>query len=492
MTEDGGQGVKGRPQRFANLSWAVLWDEVAGGHVYARNVDLVVRDGRIVFAGPAAELPGEYAGLPVDVDGTGLMAMPGFVNIHSHPATEPMNRGLFDELGSPGLYYSSLYEYMPVFRSDARSKPDCARVAYSEMLLSGVTTVVDLSTPWDGWLDVAAESGLRVCLAPMFRSAAWRTDDGHTVSYSWLEDDGRRGMAEALEIVDAARGHACGRLMGMVAPAQIDTCSEELLKASFVEADKRDIAWQTHAAQSIVEFHEITRRHGMTPIQWLHHLGVLSPRSIVGHGIFLDDNPSTPWHTKTDLSLLADDGASVAHCPTVFARRGYVLRDFGRYRKAGVRLGIGTDTYPHTILDDLRLAAYLGRVQAGSPTAVPTRAVFDAVTVAGAAMLRRDDLGRLAVGGCADIVLVDLKHPMMQPSIDPVRSLIVSCDDRAIHSVYVGGRKAVEAGRVLTMDYVGATERLVGEQARIVGSVAERDRLGRSAETLIPSTFPIR
>lgn len=481
--------VNGRPLRFANLSWAVMWDEAAGEHVYARDVDLVVRDGRIVFAGPAGRMPAEYADLLADVDGTGLMAMPGFVNIHSHPATEPMNRGLFDELGSPGLYYSSLYEYMPVFRSDARSKPDCARVAYSEMLLSGVTTVVDLSTPWDGWLDVAAESGLRVCVAPMFRSAAWRTDDGHTVTYSWMEDGGRRGMEEALDIVDAARGHASGRLMGMVAPAQIDTCSPELLKASFAEAERRDIAWQTHAAQSIVEFHEITRRHGMTPVQWLAHLGTLSERSIVGHGIFLDDHPSTPWHTKADLALLAGSGTSVAHCPTVFARRGYVLRDFGRYRAAGVRLGIGTDTYPHTILDDLRLAAYLGRVQAGTPAAVPTRAVFDAATVAGAAMVRRDDLGRLAIGGSADLVLVDLKHPMMQPSIDPVRSLIISCDDRAIRAVYVAGRKVVEAGRVLTMDHAGATDRLVEEQARIVGSVAGRDRLGRSAETLIPSTF---
>ncbi|MBF0888793.1 MULTISPECIES: amidohydrolase family protein [Gluconobacter] len=481
-----------RPIRISGLRQAVLWDERSAGHVYAPDTDLVIENGRIVFAGPASELPDVYAALPVDVDGRDLMAMPGLVDVHSHPATEPMSRGMFDELGSPGLFYSSLYEYMPVFRADAASKPDCARVAYSEMLLSGVTTVVDLSTPWAGWLDAASESGLRVCLGPMFRSAVWKTTNGYTVDYSWSEDGGQRSMDEALETVDAAEAHASGRLSGMIVPAQIDTCSPEILKASFAVAEKRDLPWQTHAAQSIVEFQEITRRHGMTPVQWLDSLGVLSRRSIVGHAIFLDDHPSTPWHTKRDLDILASREAAVAHCATVFARRGYVLKDFGRYKRAGIRIGLGTDTYPHTMLDDLRLTAYLGRIQEQSPEAVSTRDVFDAATCVGASLLGRDDIGRLKTGGPADLVLVDLSHPMMRPSIDPVRSLIFSADDRAIHSVYVAGRKVVEKGRVLTMDYEGATARLVEEQARIVGSVAQRDRLGRSVDTLVPPTFPIR
>ncbi|AQS88447.1 amidohydrolase [Neoasaia chiangmaiensis NBRC 101099] len=482
--------MNGRPVRISSLKTAVLWDTVAGGHCYAHDIDLILQGGRLVFAGPAGRMPDEFAALPVDVDGRTLLAMPGLVNIHSHPATEPMSRGMFDELGSPGLFYSSLYEYMPVFRADAASKPDCARVAYSEMLLSGVTTVVDLSTPWDGWLDIAAESGLRVCLGPMFRSAAWKTTNGFTVDYTWAEDGGRRAMDEALDIVDTAARHGSDRLSGMVVPAQVDTCSPEILKASFDAATRRDVPWQTHAAQSIVEFQEITRRHGTTPIQWLDGLGVLDRRSIIGHGIFLDDHPSTPWHTKRDLAILAERNAAIAHCPTVFARRGYVLRDFGRYARAGVRLGIGTDTYPHTILDDLRLAAYLGRVQEQTPQAVSARDVFDAATHVGASLLGRNDIGRLTVGGRADLVLVDLDHPMMRPSIDPVRSLIFSCDDRAIASVYVGGRKIVENGRVLTMDYEGATARLVREQARIIGSVSQRDRLGRSVGELVPATYP--
>ncbi len=149
----------------------------------------------------------------------------------------------------------------------------------------------------------------------------------------------------------------------MVVPAQIDTCTAGLLRDSFAEAVRRDLPWQTHAAQSVVEFHEITRRHGRTPIDWLHHQGVLSDRSIVGHAIFLDDHPSTRWHSDTDLGQLADTGTTVAHCPTVFARRGITLKDVGRYLRRGVHIGLGTDTYPHLMLDEMRLAAYLARTQ---------------------------------------------------------------------------------------------------------------------------------
>ncbi len=97
--------------------------------------------------------------------------------------------------------------------------------------------------------------------------------------------------------------------------------------------------WQIHAAQSTVEFHEITRRHGVTPIQWLDQLGVLGDTSIVGHGIFLDDYPRNAWHSRSDLALLAETGTTVAHCPTVFLRRGIALKDFGRYLRAGVNIG---------------------------------------------------------------------------------------------------------------------------------------------------------
>jgi cytosine/adenosine deaminase-related metal-dependent hydrolase len=297
-------------------------------------------------------------------------------------------------------------------------------------------------------------------------------------------------MTEALLLIQRAEQHPSGRLFGMVTPAQIDTCSEALLRDSFAEAKARGLAWQIHAAQSVSEFHEITRRHGYTPIGWLDHLGLLSERSIIGHGIFLDDHPSTPWHTRTDLSRLAETGATVAHCPTVFARRGITLKDFGRYLRAGVNMGIGTDTYPHNMLDELRLVSYLARTQAGDPRTMNSTGLFNAVTIGGAKALGRDDIGRLAVGCRADMVLVDMTHPMMRPTHDPVRSLIYAAGDRAIRTVVVDGEKVVEDGRVLTMDYPAAAAALHEAQARVKANVPRLDWDHRSADAISPLTVP--
>jgi 5-methylthioadenosine/S-adenosylhomocysteine deaminase len=460
------------------------WDVASGSHRYMPDADVAFEGGATTFVGRGYTGPAGTI-----IDGAGMMVMPGLVNIHSHPSSEPMNKGLIDEIGSPGFYNSSLYEYLPIFRADAQAVPDCVRVALSELLLSGVTTLADLSMAHPGWLDLLAEAGMRVCIAPMFRSARWFTKNGHLVEYEWNETAGEKAMTEALSLIERAEQHPCGRLSGMVAPAQIDTCSEGLLRDSFAEAKARGVAWQIHAAQSVSEFHEITRRHGYTPIGWLDHLGLLSERSIIGHGIFLDDHPSTPWHTKTDLIRLAETGTTVAHCPTVFARRGITLRDFGRYHRAGVNMGVGTDTYPHNMLDELRLVSYLARTQAGDPRTINSTDLFNAATIGGAKALGRDDIGRLAVGCRADMVLVDMTHPMMRPTHDPVRSLIYAAGDRAIRTVFVDGEKVVDGGRVLTMDYPAAAAALHEAQARIKANVPGLDWDHRSADAISPLTF---
>ena len=465
-----------------NAGTLIAWDGAA--HAYMPGADLAFDNGTITFVGR-----GYTGSFDTEIDAAGLMVMPGLVNIHTHPSSEPINKGLLDEIGSPGLYNSSLYEYMPLFRGDPASIPHAVRVAYSELLLSGVTTVADLSIAHPDWLALAAESGLRICLAPMFKSAKWSTRNGHVVDYEWDEPAGEQAMADALNLIDRAIQHECGRLSGMVIPAQIDTCSAALIQASFAEAERRNLPWQIHAAQSVVEFHEITRRHGVTPIAWLDQLGVLGDRSIIGHAIFLDDHPSTPWHTKTDLARLAATGTTVAHCPTVFARRGIALRDAGRYRRAGVNLGVGTDTYPHDMLAELRLLAYLARTQAGDPRTLDSTDLFTAATINGAKALRRTDIGRLAPGCRADIVMVDLSHPAMLPGRDPIRSLIYAAGDRAITRVIVDGHTVVEQGRVLTMDYPASAAALHEAQRRAIERAPALDWANRPVDRIAPPTF---
>jgi cytosine/adenosine deaminase-related metal-dependent hydrolase len=189
---------------------------------------------------------------------------------------------------------------------------------------------------------------------------------------------------------------------------------------------------------------------------------------------------------------LAETGTTVAHCPTVFARRGITLKDFGRYLRAGVNMGVGTDTYPHNMLDELRLVAYLARTQAGNPRTMNSTDLFNAATIGGARALGRDDIGRLAAGCRADLVLVDVTHPMMRPTHDPLRNLIYAAGDRAIRAVFVDGLKVVEDGTVLTMDYPAAAQALHEAQARIKDEVPSRDWGRRSADSISPHTFRTR
>ena len=469
-----------------NAAWVVAWDPAGGHHTYLRNADVAFSGDTLVHVGPGYDGPAERR-----IDGANLFVLPGLIDVHSHPLSETMNKGFAEDVGNPRLGWSGLYDYMPAYGPDDAGKLASAEVAYAELLLSGVTTLADLSGPYPGWLDLIAQSGLRACLAPAFRSARWYTDNGHEVKYQWSEDGGRGAFRDALEVVDRALNHSSGRLSAMLMPSQVDTCTPALLRDARAAAEERDVPLQIHAAQSLVEFHEITRRHGLTPIQWLESIGFLAPRAIVAHAIFLDSHSWISWGTNKDLDILAASGASVAHCPNNFVRHGMVLESFARYRDAGVNVGIGTDTFPHNMLEEVRITALLGRIQPRSLDGARTAQVFEAATLGGARMLGRDDIGRLALGAKADLVLVDLDHPAMKPLRDPLRSLIYTAADRAVRHVYVGGEQVVRDGRVLTLDHQGALGRLEEARERAEARVPELDWGGRAGEELSPLSLPV-
>jgi cytosine/adenosine deaminase-related metal-dependent hydrolase len=136
------------------------------------------------------------------------------------------------------------------------------------------------------------------------------------------------------------------------------------------------------------------------------------------------------------------------------------------------------------MLDEMRLAAYLARTQATDPRSLTTTELFEAATIGGARALGRDDIGRLAPGCRADLVLVDITHPMMRPARDPLRSLVYAAGDRAVRAVYVDGRKVVERGEVLTMDYPAAAAILQEAQKRVADRVPQHDWAHRSADEM--------
>ena len=468
-----------------NAAWVVAWDDTNARHVYLRDADIAYRDTEIVHVG------GRYDG-PVteELDGRDRLVIPGLVNIHTHPSSEPMRKGLTDETRSPNFWHSSLYEFLPVFAGDRDGAIAGIQVAMAELLMSGVTTVADLSIPFDGWLDALADSGIRAVAAPMFRDARWFVAEGKRIDYDWDEQAGREAFAEALRIIELARQHPSGRLSGMVCPAQVDTCTADLIRDASDYAKERQLPFQIHAAQSVNEFHEMIRRHGVTPIKWLDDIGGLGPHAIIGHAIFLDHHPWLHWTSREDIGILRDTGTTVAHCPTVFMRRRISLRSFGEYRRAGVNLGIGKDTYPHNFLEEMRSVGNFARIAVGTVDDLATRDVFEAATVGGAQALGREDIGRLAPGCKADFVMVDVKDPSMMPLREPLRSLIFVAADRAVRDVYVDGVRVVSDGKPLNIDLQAASEALEAAQKRSIERVPGLDWAGRNAEELSPMVLP--
>lgn len=472
---------------FRNCDWIVAWDEAEETHVYLRGADLAFQGDRITHVGKG------YAGTAdVEVDGSSLMLMPGFVNVHSHPGHEPGWKGMLEELGSSRLGQSSLYEFMPVFQVGPQYARHARRVAVAELLKSGVTTICDLAYPKPGWIEDYEETGIRAVLWAMFRSGPWGTKNGHSVEYDLDFARGDAALREAVDLTAEISRHPSGRFTGFIGPAQIDTVNEAQILDALAAARDRGQPIQIHAAQSIVEFQEIVRRTGYTPIEWLDRIGALGPDTVIGHCIFLNDHPWIHFPQANDFERLRDSGAQMAHCPVVFARRGIALNTLGRYMDAGIRCGMGTDSFPHNMLDEMRLAGYAGRIIAGSFTASSTHHIFTAATVGGADIIRRPDLGRLAVGAKADLSVVDMTNPYMQPDYEPLRSLVYSANDRAIRDVYVDGQPVVKGGELVNFSIEENVAMLRRGQAEVIAGAPGRDWAGRSMEQLSPRVYPVR
>ena len=102
-----------------NTDWAVMWNTQAARHEYARGFDIAFDETGIIYA------ERQYTG-PVtrEIDGSNRLVLPGMINIHTHPTSEPLRKGMTDETLSPGFWHSSLYEFLATIGNDAQGMRD--------------------------------------------------------------------------------------------------------------------------------------------------------------------------------------------------------------------------------------------------------------------------------------------------------------------------------------------------------------------------------
>jgi 5-methylthioadenosine/S-adenosylhomocysteine deaminase len=213
----------------------------------------------------------------------------------------------------------------------------------------------------------------------------------------------------------------------------------------------------------------------------------------IGHGNFIADNPNLNYARSRDLELMGQSGSTISHCPINIVRRARVLDNWAKYQDAGVNISIGSDTYPRDMIMNMRIASYMGKVMGHSYFAATGGEVFEAATLGGARSVGRDDLGRLAPGALADIIIIDLSGGntlRYGPVRDPVRS-VVDCgvgDD--VDTVIVDGKVCMQGGVIPGVDFRRIRADTQAASEAIWATLPDWDPLGRTADEACPHCYP--
>lgn len=460
-----------------------------GGHRLLRGGALVFEDDRVTFVGKSFTGDADRR-----IDASGKLVIPGLVNIHCHADVEAGGR-LIADAGRRDYFHTGYLNYFAAKKGvkalGPRQDPEVGgRFALAELLRNGCTTVVEIGVAAEAHARIAGDLGMRAYLGPAYKSADYCLTDGGQLYFDENEERGMAGLERAKAFIRTHAGSYDGRVQGMLFPYQVDTCSPSLLRATRKAADELGVGIEIHAGQNLLEFHEILRRHAMTPVEYLADTGLLGPDTIVGHCIISTAHHLAALPAGRDLEILARSGSSIAHCPLVFARRGNALESFAKFRRAGINVGLGTDTYPRDLISEMRWASNLCKIVERDFTVATAAEVFTAATLGGARALRREDLGRLAPGAKADVVLIDMRSFRMGPYRDPIKALVQCGTSDDVDQVSVDGKIVVEGGHLIGVDEAKLLAEAQQEADRLWSTVPEWHWQGLSAAELSPQSFP--
>jgi 5-methylthioadenosine/S-adenosylhomocysteine deaminase len=469
--------------------WIVGFDGRA--HQLFRDGTLVYEHDRILHTGQRFE-----GRVDQTVDAPGMLVMPGLINTHLHLGTNAAHTFFLDETKAD--YFGSNFYAYSVPRRGAADARAATRAGVEQLyglwaaIRGGATTILDIGSRNAAELvRVIGDIGARVYMGPAFKSFAYAFDEAGRIQWDPDTESGLAGLDRAVAFAAENDGAHQGRVRCMLYPAQLDTCSVELLKATRRAADENGLRISLHAAMNMVEFQRILREHGRSPLQLLSDIGFLRHDVLLGHCVFHAHHSWAHYPYVDDLKLLADSGASVAHAPYKYAKMGIMLESFERYRQLGINVALGTDTFPQDLISEMRLAGLMCRFAEGSFRVGTARDVFDAATLGGAQALGRDDLGRLAPGAAADIVIVDLRGAHFGAVRDPIKSLVEYGSGSDIDTVIVAGRTLIQGRRALALDEAALLEAVQESGQRTWESVPNWNWQRSTVDELSPMSYPI-
>ncbi len=473
--------------------WLAAWD--GSQHRVVEGGEVAFEDETILYVGPRFDGPAD-----VVVDRPEWFISPGFINLHAHVGVELMASVV--DVARSGRFAPSeefalnapLFMWPTLTHEQQRLGAEFSLV---QMLRTGTTTVVDAHGYGPIWwlgnpptdeaylAEAVGRIGSRAYLALGFRSArSYQKADG-TRAWHWDEEMGLGLLDAALRFADEHHRTHGDRVHVILCPHAVDNCSPALLAAALEAARARNLIIEIHTAQYMGEVNLIREKYGQTPVGHLHNLGFLGPDIILGHCIFVSGHPAVGGDPDRDLALIADAGSPVAHSPLPFARGGTAMHSLPRYLDHGINVGLGGDIWPADLVEEMRLAWFLGKHTNGTADRPTCHEVYAAATVGSADALGRNDLGRLAPGARADIVCIDLSHYHYGPVLDPVRSLVAFGKGQDVDTVYVDGRAVVKGGSVLNVDEEELQAAAPGILRDLAHAASARDPQGRTLESIL-------
>ena len=392
---------------------------------------LAIVGDRIAALGPQEAVENEYEAAQV-IDEGGALIIPGLVNGHNHAAMT-CYRGMADDL--PLMEWLTQYIFPAEAKSDGNQVYWGTLLACAEMIRSGTTTFCDMYLFEDRVADAAKEAGMRALVGEVLY-------DFPSPHYGPID----KGIEFTEKLIRRWQGDSLIRVA--VEPHALYTCSPGLLVRCRDLAEGYGVPWVIHLAETRSEVEEVSRKYGRRPVDHMESLGLLSSNLIACHCV---------WLTESEMDLLARRGVRVVHNPESNMKLASGVAPVPDLLKRGVVVGLGTDGCASNnnldLFQEMDCAAKVHKVHRLDPTVMPAEVVLEMATLGGARVLGMEkEIGSLEVGKKADVVVVDLERPHLQPVYNVVSQLVYAAGGADVRDVIIDGKIVMKDRHLLTLN----------------------------------------
>ncbi len=399
-------------------------------------MNILVEDGRIKALGD------ESYEADVVIDGEDALVMPGLVNAHTHIAMSLL-RNYADDL--------DFWPWLTERIWPAEAKLDAEKVYWgsmlsiAEMLSKGITTFSDMYFFTEETIRAVDETGIRANLNRGLTSG----------------EDEEAKLHNALELHQRHHLKGDGRIKIDLGPHAPYTCDQRYLKRILEAGRGMDTRIHIHLSESRKEVKDSYEKHGMSPIQYVSSLGLFDLPTQAAHCVHIDEE---------DMKILKEKGVSVVNNPSSNLKLANGFAPVSKMLKMGINVAIGTDgpssNNNQDLFEEMHLAALINKGYEENPTVLKAFEVLKMATVNGAKALGIEEaVGTLEVGKKADLIMIDLKAPHLNPRNNLLSSLVYSVSSADVVLTMVEGRVLYRKGEFLTLN-IDKVIKNANEQAR--------------------------